>query len=102
MKKKRGISSVISNDKSLSDFEKSVYRVILNIPQGQTRSYKWVAQKLSRPGAARAVGNALNKNPYAPMVPCHRVVKSDGAIGGYAKGIRAKRRMLKTEGIDWI
>jgi len=84
-----------------TEFEKKVYRAVSGIPKGEVRSYKWVAKAVGRPKAARAVGNALNKNPYAPIVPCHRVVKSDGSIGGFSKGVGAKKRLLKREGVDY-
>ncbi|MDD5136372.1 MAG: MGMT family protein [Candidatus Omnitrophica bacterium] len=99
MKDRRGILSTISNDETLTDFERSVLRAILKIPRGEVRTYKWVAGAVGSPKACRAVGNALNKNPYAPAVPCHRVVKSDGSIGGFAKGPGMKRRLLKKEGV---
>ena len=79
-------------------FEAAVYRVVRRIPKGQTRSYRWVAEQLGDPGLARAVGNALNRNPFAPTVPCHRVIKSDGSVGGFARGTRSKRRRLQLEG----
>jgi len=82
---------------ALTPFEKKVYRVILAIPPGQVRSYAWVAKKIGRPKAARAVGNALHKNPFAPVVPCHRVVKNDGTLGGYSKGLSAKKKLLQKE-----
>ena len=78
-------------------FEEQVYAVVRRIPKGQTRSYRWVAERLGNPGLARAVGNALNRNPYAPRVPCHRVVKSDGSLGGFAGGPAKKRRLLAAE-----
>lgn len=81
-------------------FEKKVYRAVSKIPKGEVRSYKWVARQIGKPRACRAVGNALNKNPYAPTVPCHRVVKSDGSLGGFAKGVKAKARLLASEGVD--
>ena len=81
-------------------FEERVYAVVRRIPNGQTRSYRWVAERLGNPALARAVGNALNRNPYAPRVPCHRVVKSDGSLGGFAKGPAAKATLLKREG--WV
>ncbi len=84
-----------------TEFEKKVYLAVSRIPKGEVRSYKWVAKAVGRPGSARAVGNALNRNPYAPTVPCHRVVKSDGSIGGYSKGIKLKKRLLKREGVDY-
>jgi O-6-methylguanine DNA methyltransferase len=62
-------------------------------------TYAQVALAIGRPAAVRAVGNALNKNPFAPQVPCHRVVKSDGSLGGFAHGPRAKQALLKNEGV---
>lgn len=88
---------LINNNQNFTPFQKKVYRAILKIPRGETRSYKWVAEKIGDPNAARAVGNALNKNPYPIIIPCHRVIRSDGSIGGYAKGERKKRALLKTE-----
>ncbi len=82
---------------SLTDFEKAVYGAVLEIPLGETRSYAWVAARIGRPGAARAVGNALNKNPYAPFVPCHRVVAADGSLGGYSGGLAEKKTLLEKE-----
>ncbi len=69
----------------------------LSIPRGETRTYAQVAASIGRPRAYRAVGNALNANPFPVLVPCHRVVRSDGRIGGYAYGAAAKRRLLKLE-----
>ncbi len=68
------------------------------IPAGRVRTYGWVARKIGHPNAARAVGNALKKNPLAPMVPCHRVISSNG-IGGYSGGLEKKRRLLEKEGV---
>ena len=87
-------------ESSLTDFEKSVLEATLAIPRGRVASYKEIAAAIGRPNACRAVGNALAKNPFAPMVPCHRVVRSDGGIGGYSAPGRSKRklRMLKDEG----
>lgn len=102
MRDRRGILSSISKNKGLTDFEKKVLKAVSGIPRGQVRSYGWVSRAIGRPRSARAVGNALNKNPYAPSVPCHRVVKSDGSIGGYAGGVATKRRLLSAEGIDCV
>lgn len=82
-----------------ADFNKKVWAALKLIPRGRVTTYKELAKYLGRSKAARAVGNALNKNPGAPKVPCHRVIKSDGRIGGYAKGIRKKIELLKKEGI---
>ena len=81
----------------LTEFEKAVYGIVMEIPLGQTRSYQWVARRLDRPQSARAVGNALNKNPYAPFIPCHRVIASDGSLGGYSAGLRNKIELLRRE-----
>lgn len=82
----------------LTAFERAVYRAAAAIPRGQTRSYGWVARRIGRPGAARAVGNALHRNPFAPRIPCHRVVRADGTLGGYAGGPARKRSLLRREG----
>lgn len=83
--------------KRLMEFEKAVYCAVLQIPFGRTRSYKWVARKIGKPRSSRAVGNALNKNPYVPIVPCHRVIASDGSPGGYSQGLRKKIELLEKE-----
>lgn len=71
--------------------------VVRKIPKGKTLSYQQVAGSAGSPNAARAVGNILNKN-YNPKIPCHRVILSDGKIGGYNRGIKKKLRLLKKEG----
>jgi O-6-methylguanine DNA methyltransferase len=91
-----GVSQAAWN--GLTDFQRQVYLAVSRIPRGQTRSYQWVARKIGRPSAARAVGNALNRNPCAPAVPCHRVVRTDGTLGGFAGGPAKKRRLLLQEG----
>lgn len=83
--------------KELTRFEKKVYTVVKKIPLGEVRTYVWVAEKIGKPGASRAVGNALNKNPFPIIVPCHRVVHSDGSIGKYAFGRDLKRKLLEME-----
>ncbi len=87
--------------KSYSPFYQSVWKACSLIPKGQVRTYGWIAKKIGKPGAARAVGMALGKNPFAPTVPCHRVVGADGRLTGYsgAGGVKTKRRMLKAEGV---
>lgn len=82
----------------LTDFQQRVYRAVCRIPRGHTRSYQWVAEQIGHPGAARAVGQALHRNPFAPHVPCHRVVRADGSLGGYAGGLARKRALLRKEG----
>jgi methylated-DNA-[protein]-cysteine S-methyltransferase len=86
--------------RSYSNFYQQVWRACAEIPAGETRTYGWIAARIGKPGAARAVGMALGANPFAPTVPCHRVVRSDGSMGGYSApgGIAAKRRILAREG----
>ncbi len=81
----------------LTRFQQAVYRAVCRIPRGQTRSYQWVARAISRPRAVRAVGNALNRNPFAPRVPCHRVIRADGSLGGFSGGPAKKHRLLTSE-----
>ncbi len=85
--------------KELTHFEKKVYTVVKKIPFGEVRTYAWVAERIGKPSASRAVGNSLNKNPFPVIVPCHRVVHSDGSIGEYAFGKDLKMKLLKIEGI---
>ena len=80
-------------------FTQKVYEVVSKIPRGKTMSYREVAIAAGSPRAYRAVGNILNKNPDTNRVFCHRVIKSDGSIGGYAGGIKAKIDILKKEGV---
>ena len=85
--------------KSYTPFQQAVWHACMKIPKGQTRSYGWVAEQIGKPGAARAVGSALGKNPFAPIVPCHRVIKSDGTLGGFSApgGLASKLRLLIKE-----
>lgn len=78
-------------------FERDVLAATATIPYGEVRSYKWLAERVGRPGASRAIGNALHKNPVPVIVPCHRIVKSDGSLGGYAFGAAWKTRLLALE-----
>jgi len=80
-----------------SSFERKVFKAVSKIPFGQVRSYKWVAQKIGRPKAIRAVASALKKNKDLFVVPCHRVVKSCGSIGGYVLGKEIKKMLLDLE-----
>jgi methylated-DNA-[protein]-cysteine S-methyltransferase len=80
-----------------SDFDKKVWLSLKEIPYGETRTYKWLAEKIGKPKAARAVGQALGRNPLPIVLPCHRIVESDGSLGGYSGGIDIKRRLLDIE-----
>ena len=75
-----------------------MWRELRRIPAGQTRSYAAVAAAVGQPGATRAVGTANGANPIAVLVPCHRVIRSDGSLGGYAGGLDRKRKLLAAEG----
>ena len=78
-------------------FQQKVWRALQTIPRGETRSYAWVARKIGRPRAVRAVGAACGANPIPVIVPCHRVIASDGSIGGFGGGLALKRRLLALE-----
>ncbi len=85
--------------RSKTSFDEKVSRLLCRIPRGRVTTYKQIAIALGRPNAARAVGNACSRNPNAPSVPCHRVVRSNGSLGGYAKGAKKKKALLRAEGI---
>jgi O-6-methylguanine DNA methyltransferase len=78
-------------------FKEKVFAVVRKIPLGKVMTYKQVAQKIGKPGASRAVGTALSTN-FDPQIPCHRVIRSDGGMGGYNRGLRNKIKILKREG----
>ncbi len=84
-----------------SIFEKNVWLTLRKIPYGEVRSYKWVAENIGKPKAYRAVGNAISKNPILVIIPCHRVIKSNGHIGGFTSigGVELKRMLLRLEGV---
>lgn len=84
--------------RGLSEFQASVLESCSTIRPGQVRAYGWIAEELHKPGATRAVGTALAKNPIPILIPCHRVVKSDGSVGSYAFGPEMKRDLLIREG----
>ena len=82
-------------------FQLKVWKYLKKIQKGQIRTYSDVAKAINKPNSVRAVANAIGKNPYAPKIPCHRVIRSDGSLGGYSGkgGINTKRKLLKSEGI---
>src|SRR3989344_7124764 len=86
----------------MTTFQEKAYRALRRVPRGRVTTYKDLARTIGSPRAARAVGNALNKNPFVPDVPCHRAVRSDGSVGGYALGARKKIETLRREGIKII
>ena len=92
--------SILDAMEGHSPFRRAVWKACAEIPKGEVRTYGWIAGRIGKPGAARAVGAALGKNPFAPTVPCHRVVGADGRMTGYSGkgGVARKRRMLLAEG----
>jgi methylated-DNA-[protein]-cysteine S-methyltransferase len=78
-------------------FQKQVWQAAQQIPHGETRSYGWIAKQIGKPKSARAVGQALGKNPFLVIVPCHRVIAGDGTLGGFGCGLPAKQKLLKLE-----
>ena len=81
-------------------FQLKVWKYLKTIPKGKVKTYKEVAIAIKRSNSARAVANACAKNPYSPKIPCHRVIRSDGTLGGYSApgGIKTKKKLLKKEG----
>jgi methylated-DNA-[protein]-cysteine S-methyltransferase len=82
-----------------SEFQRQVWRALLGIARGQTASYGDIARQIGSPSAVRAVGGAVGRNPLSVIVPCHRVVGSDGSLTGYAGGLERKRALLHLEGV---
>ena len=84
-----------------TEFQLKVWNYLKKIPRGKVKTYSEVAKAIGKPLAVRAVANAIGKNPLAPQIPCHRVIRSDGSLGGYSGkgGIKTKRLLLKKEGI---
>ena len=88
-----------NNDFRGTKFQKKVWNYLKTIRKGTVKSYKQVAIAINKPKSARAVANAVGKNPFAPKIPCHRVIRSDGALGGYSGrgGIKQKLKLLRSE-----
>lgn len=80
-------------------FRRKVWRVLQKIPHGETRSYRWVAEQIGNPRAFRAVGQANAANPIPIIIPCHRVIQTDGSLGGFSCGTNIKKELLRLEGI---
>jgi methylated-DNA-[protein]-cysteine S-methyltransferase len=78
-------------------FQRKVWEITRLIPYGETRSYTWVAEQVNKPRAARAVGQALARNPLPIIIPCHRVVTIEGKLGGFSGGVEIKKRLLNLE-----
>ena len=84
-----------------TEFQLKIWANLRKIPRGSVKTYSQVAKDIGKPLSTRAVANAIGKNPYAPKIPCHRVIRSDGSLGGYSGkgGVKTKRILLKKEGI---
>ena len=84
-----------------TEFQLKVWNYLKKIPKGKVKTYKDVAKAIGKPLAVRAVANAIGKNPYPPKIPCHRVIRSDGSLGGYSGkgGIKQKRDLLRSENV---
>ena len=80
-------------------FQRAVWQALASIPRGQTISYAELARRVGRPGAARAVGQAVGANPVPILLPCHRVIASDGGLGGFGGGLPMKKTLLRAEGV---
>ncbi len=85
------------DERGISAFQRQVFEVVRSVPHGERTTYGRVAAQLGQPDAVRAVGNALRRNPFPLVVPCHRVVRAGGALGGFSGGVGAKRRLLALE-----
>ena len=90
-----------NNDFNGTKFQKKVWNYLKTIRKGTVKTYKQVAIGINSPKSARAVANAVGKNPFVPKIPCHRVIRSDGSLGGYSGkgGVKTKKLLLKREGI---
>lgn len=82
-----------------TEFERKILVATFKIPRGKISTYKRIAEKIGKPHAYRAAANALHKNPLCPIVPCHRVVRSDGKFGGEKKGAASRRKRVESEGV---
>lgn len=96
----RGVAGAAVDLNGLPLFEQKVLTACSSIPHGEVRTYSWIARVIGNPKATRAVGNALNRNPVAPVVPCHRVVPAAGGVGNYALGSSRKIELLRREGVE--
>lgn len=88
-------------DPQLAGFTRTACLALADIPYGQTVSYRDLAQRLGKPKACRAIGNAIGKNPLPILLPCHRVIRTDGNLGGFSLGLDMKRDLLRLEGAAW-
>lgn len=97
MRRRRRLLKRLLEQEGLTEFQIKVLEETCRIPFGETRSYKWVARMAGEPRAVRAAGQALKRNPFPLLIPCHRVIRSDGSPGGFAWGERVKNNLLDLE-----
>jgi len=95
--KRRTFTVPLATPPGATAFTRAVWRACAEIPHGETRPYNWIAQRIGRPRASRAVGAALGANPLPLVVPCHRVIRGDGSLGGFGGGLPLKKRLLAHE-----
>ncbi len=100
LQRRTGARNVPVDLNNVTAFERAVLETTRRIPHGQTRPYSWVAREIGRPRAVRAVGTALGNNPVPVLIPCHRVVRADGELGGYVFGRDLKETLLRVEGAN--
>ena len=93
-----GDADVTLDVEGVAPFTLAAWEACVRIPKGETRSYGWLAAEAGRPGAARAAGQAMARNRFPPLVPCHRVIGSTGSLHGYGGGLALKARLLEAEG----
>jgi len=94
---KPDFSSVPLDFSEATPFRRKIWGAIQSVPYGETKSYAWIAKQAGKPGAARAAGQAVGDNPFAVVVPCHRVIASDGGLCGFGGGLEMKRKLLALE-----
>lgn len=92
-----GVSSREIDWTTVTPFQEAVYQELMKVGRGETVSYAELAARVGRPGAARAIGTAMARNPFLFIVPCHRVIASDGSLGGFACGLDVKRKLIAAE-----
>ena len=95
----RAFDAVPMDISGLTGFQRKVLKALQQVPRGEVRTYAWLARRVGRPKAARAVGNAMARNPIPILIPCHRVVPSTGGTGNYGLGKEMKRDLLRREGV---
>lgn len=97
--KRKSLPKFVCGERGGTDFQRKVWREIEKIPMGKTKTYLEIAKAIGKPGAARAVGSACGANPIPLFVPCHRVVASNGGLGGFSGGLDIKKKLLRLEGV---